>query len=258
MYVRVVYHIQLFHVTRVNESCHVTQFSAAPVVVCVEELCHTYNSVMSHVWTSHVTHTIESCHACEWVTSRSFQLHQWWCALQEAITSNAAFVSHGVAVCCSVLQRVAGGHHFKCCLCESLCCSVLQCVAVCKYCLCESLYRSVVAVFGSVLQFVAVCAVYHMVLQRVAVCWCLQQEVITSNARLRESLYCSVVAVRAVCYSVLQVLKYITVGCSGLQCAVVCCSVLKYVAACCKKPSHPMLPLCVHESCPTNKYVICT
>jgi len=33
------------------------------------ESCHTYGWVMSHIWMSHVTHEAESCHTSEWVTS---------------------------------------------------------------------------------------------------------------------------------------------------------------------------------------------
>ena len=42
----------IYHVTRVNETCH------------------TRERVMSHMWRSHVTHENTACHTCEWVMSQ--------------------------------------------------------------------------------------------------------------------------------------------------------------------------------------------
>ena len=89
-----------------------------------------------------------------------------------------------------------------------MCCSELQCVAVCcsKLCVAVSCSKLCVAVFVpvqcSVLQCVAVSC---RVLQCVAVC-------------------CSV------CYNVVQC---VAVCCSALQCVAVYCSVLPCIAVCC-------------------------
>jgi len=88
-------HIQISHVTHLNESCHTLEivmvdrpimsafvcvYMCVCVYVCVcgrererdthlnEPSC-TSEWVMSHMWVSRVTHVSESCHACEWVMS---------------------------------------------------------------------------------------------------------------------------------------------------------------------------------------------
>jgi len=87
------------------------------------------------------------------------------CAYPTALRRSS--VLQCAAVCCSMLQRVAGGNDKELRLsygvaqvkCLAVCCSVLQCVAVC----CGVL--QCVAVYCGVLQRVAVCC---SVLQRVA------------------------------------------------------------------------------------------
>ena len=41
----------------------------------MNELCHTYEWVMSHIWMSHVSHMNESCHTYEWVMSHIWMSH---------------------------------------------------------------------------------------------------------------------------------------------------------------------------------------
>jgi len=56
--------------------------------------CHTYERSMAHMWMSHASHMNKSCHTHKWVMS-----HACW-ASSTSPTDNGA-------VCCSVLQCVA-------------------------------------------------------------------------------------------------------------------------------------------------------
>jgi len=102
--------------------------------------------------------------------------------------------------------------------CSTVCCSVLQYVAV-RY---------------SALQCVAVCC---SVVQCVAVC-CSELQCVAIRDRnqkdglplLSVPMRCSQLQCVAVCYCVLQC---VAVCCSALQCVAVCCSVLQCVAVCC-------------------------
>jgi len=125
-----------------------------------------------------------------------------------------------VAVCCSVLQCVA-----VCCSvcsvmrCVAVCCSALQCVAVCAVCC-------------SVLQNVAECC---RVLQSVAVCCSVLQQGNHTHPRLilsrmRAAVCCSVWQCVAVC-CVLHM----------LQCVAVCCSVMQLQSVAASK-SHASTP----------------
>jgi len=112
-----------------------------------------------------------------------------------AVGHRASVISVTVGtVCCSVLQCVA--------LCVAVCCSVLQCVAVCCSVCC------------SVLQCVAVCC---GMLQRV----CCYQIVFVILATFG-----------GVCCSVLQRVLQCVVQPYVLQCVTVCCGALRCVAAC--------------------------
>ena len=44
-------------------------------VTHMNELCHTYEWVMSHIWMHHVTHKNGSCHIYEWVVARIWMRH---------------------------------------------------------------------------------------------------------------------------------------------------------------------------------------
>ena len=143
----------------------------------------------------------------------------------------------GVAVCCSVLQRVAAccsvlqyviddphaGYvlEIRCC---TLCCSVLQRVAAC----CSVLQRVAVChrrptlwlcAGNPVLQCVAMCC---SVLQRAAACCSVLQYVI-------DNLHCGYMRGIRCC----SVLQRVAACCSVLQRIAACCSVLQRVAACC-------------------------
>ena len=64
-------HIWMIHVTRMNESHHITH---------IKKLRHAYAWVLSHVWMSHVTRIKELWHAYEWVASRvwmSMDEYEW-------------------------------------------------------------------------------------------------------------------------------------------------------------------------------------
>jgi len=112
-------------------------------------------------------------------------------------------------MCCSVLQCVA----VCCSLCVAVCCSVLQCVAVC--CRCVWISHVTNTMCCSVLQCVAVCC---RVLQCVAVCCrCVWMSHVTYT------MCCSVLQCVADMY------KWVI---SHTQCVAVCCSVLQRVAAC--------------------------
>jgi len=104
-----------------------------------------------------------------------------------------------------------------------LCCSVLQCVAVCCSVLLY-LLRSLVGTRSIVFQCVAVCC---SVLQCIAMCCSTCSGVKSTKDRM--------------CCSMLQ---YIVVCCSVLQCVAVCCSVLQYLLRSqCNKRSN-MRPFC--------------
>ena len=99
----------------------------------------------------------------------------------------------------------------RCCLCRSVCCSVLQCVAVC----CSVLQCG--AACCSVLQCGAVCC---SVLQCVAVCHCLL--VLTDLMLQCVAVCCSVLQCVAVSCGVFALLSIVVaVCCSMLQCVVV-------------------------------------
>ena len=99
------------------------------------------------------------------------------------------------AVCCSVLQSVAG------------CCRVLQCMYPLPWVSVDTFYNA--RIFCSVLQCVAVCC---SVLQCVAM-----------TTQVIELLGGQISCELAVCCSVLQC---VAACCSVLQCVAVCCSVL--------------------------------
>ena len=140
------------------------------------------------------------------------------CVLQRVTVCCSVFsVLQYVEVCCSVLQMTRlhsskiGRESVLCCSmlqCVAVCssprvCIVLQCVAVCcSHCTmfrCVAVHNCLVLVRCSVLQCVAVCC---NLLPRVAVC--------------RSASQCA-----AVCPSASQ---YVAVCCSVLQCVAVCCS----------------------------------
>jgi len=121
---------------------------------------------MEHV--SHVTYVNESCFTQGSVgttVSRQAVFGTIYC-LKHAPWQFYYEVLQCVAVCCSVLQRVAVCRSVPWCV--AVCCSVLQCVAV--YCsvsqcvaeCCSELHFVIVC--GSVLQCVAVC---HIVLNTI-------------------------------------------------------------------------------------------
>jgi len=140
-----------------------------------------------------------------------------------------------------------------------VCCSVLQCVAVCHQHCSISSYLSCsklpcFTVFYSVFQCVTIyswllfyfqCKNWVVLIQLtfsiassficIGFVW---QILVTFQAMFVCS--CSVLQCVAVCYCVLQcvavccrVLQCVAVCCSVLQCVAVCCSVLQRVAACC-------------------------
>ena len=112
-------------------------------------------------------------------------LTRWAACTRRAVPCACVSVLQYVAVCCSVLQCAA-----VCLQCVAVCCSLLQCAAVCLRC---------VAVYCSVLRSVGQLA-------RVELC------------HVHTSVCCSM-------------LQYVAVYCSLLQCAAVCCSVLQCVVA---------------------------
>jgi len=70
---RVVSHIWMSHVTRVNQSCHTYEWVMSHIcmscVIHMNESCHTCECATSHLWMSHVTRMNESRHTFEWVMS---------------------------------------------------------------------------------------------------------------------------------------------------------------------------------------------
>ena len=111
-----------------------------------------------------------------------------------------------------------------------MCCSVLQCVAVCC-CMFTLTIRELSKAMSKrrVLQYVAVCCsllhcvtVYCSMVQCVAVCYCI---VVQCGV-----VWCSVLQYAEVCCSVLPC---VAVCCSVWQCVALCCSVLQCVAVCC-------------------------
>jgi len=166
-----------------------------------EDVLHTHplwrkrcvtHTLFWHIHTHTHSHTLYGAH---------------WCALR-SVCATHAHVSVWEILCLHTridadswrTYFAAQAHRF-----ETVCCSVLQCVAVCGsvmqcFTVCCNVLQSV-AVCGSVLQCVTVCC---SVLQRVAVCCSLLQYVVS-----------------CVC---------VTVCCSVLQCIVICCGVSKYVA----------------------------
>jgi len=84
--------------------------------------------------------------------------------------------------------------------CVAMCCSVLQCVAVCC---------SVLQVCCSVLQYVAVCC-----------------SVVPTRCSLVKLTWCSVLLFFTMYCNVFQLLQCTVVCCSVLQCVARCCSVL--------------------------------
>jgi len=154
------------------------------------------------------------------------------------------------AVCCSVLAR----HHLVAAE-VGICCSVLQCVAVC--CLDVTLLQKKTSIHAYIVSYASWYVyvymwsvhVYRKVLARrhcvaadlTSVCCgrdrCMLQCVAVCYSGLNCSHVCSsawaqrhCVAVEiGVCCSVLQCAP---VCCSILQCAPVCCSVLQFVAVC--------------------------
>ena len=103
--------------------------------------------------------------------------------------------------CISSAEHHAGNAYQRVAVRCSVCCSVLQCVAV----------------RDSVLQCVAVCCI---VLQCVAVCYSVYLERFISSAEHPAGNTHQCVAVRC------------SVCCSVLQCMTVCCNMLQYVAVC--------------------------
>jgi len=79
-------HIQMIHVTYMNESCHIYEWVMSHIweshVTYMNESCHThsidpchtYERVMSHIWMSHVNLMNESCHTYEWVMSHTIHI----------------------------------------------------------------------------------------------------------------------------------------------------------------------------------------
>jgi len=67
-------HVQICHVTHMNESGHSCEFVMSHVLIRHvthwNASCHTYRWVMSHIWMSHVTHMNQSCHTYEWDMSQ--------------------------------------------------------------------------------------------------------------------------------------------------------------------------------------------
>ena len=66
VYIRVMSHIWMSHVTHMDELCHrptnhVTHINGS-CQTCMNESCLAHNWVMSLVWLSYVTHMNESCH----------------------------------------------------------------------------------------------------------------------------------------------------------------------------------------------------
>jgi len=148
-----------------------------------------------------------------------------------------------LAVCCSVLQRVAvccnvlqcrsrseGYLAYQSRLLQSVCCSVLQCFAVC----CSVL--QCVSVCCSVLQCVAVCC---SVLQNVAVCCSVLQRV-----AVRESALCEHFS------KVSSIIIWQRVA----VCVAVCCSILQHtrvgtVWTFLKSLLHSHLTVCARNDC---------
>jgi len=103
-----------------------------------------------------------------------------------------------------------------------VCCSVLQCVAVCNLIISSRLGSVVAFILSrccSVLQYIALC-----VLQCCAVCSAVRHLIaFFFDSRVGGGLhFVTILQCVAVCCNVLQC---VAVCCSVLQCAVVCCSV---------------------------------
>ena len=95
-----------------------------------------------------------------------------------------------------------------------MCCSVLQCVALCCSVLYEHACRSALVPRG---------CVWCSVMQRVAAC-CILRRHTREFSHVQEGF---------ICCSFCSVLQCVAVCCSVLQCVAVCCSVLQCVANCC-------------------------
>ena len=79
VWMRVMSHICMSHVTCMIESCHTHVWVMSHIwmshITHMNESCHMYDWVMSHIWMSHVTHMNESCHTYEWVMSHIWMSH---------------------------------------------------------------------------------------------------------------------------------------------------------------------------------------
>ena len=98
-----IYHVLMSYATRRNESCHVSMSHATYLQhhLPPQQVCHTYEWVMPHVGMSHVTH--------EWVMSSMDES----CHIS-TVCVNESCHTHWVvsAVCCSALQCVAVCHEW--------------------------------------------------------------------------------------------------------------------------------------------------
>jgi len=160
--------------------------------------------------------------------------------LYESVVQESAPERLCVAVCCSMLQYVAVSAHKGECTRETMCCSVLPCVAVCC----------------SVLQCVAVCCsecvkrrvhAKDYMLQCVAVCCSMKQQICVKESareRQRVAVRCSMFqcVFQRVCQKGERTRERMC--CSTLQCVAVCCSVLQCVAVCCNALHYVALSVC--------------
>jgi len=132
-------------------------------------------------------------------------------------------------MCYSVYQRA----RFR--VCVAVCCSLLQCGAVCVQC---------VAVCCSMLLYVAVCC---SVLQCVQCVQCISEGLFIVCCSLLQSavvccslLQCTTEGLFRVCHCVEEYIKGPFQ--SVCQYVAVCCSVLQYVAVCIRGPTHQIGP----------------
>ena len=144
-------HTWMSHVTQMNESCRTHEWVMSHTwmrhVSHTHESSHTYKCVMSQISMHHVTRMNASFHTYEWVMSHVRHVTHRYMMLQWRIANKSRAVTNiivGVRQMASTLEVVAafGRYKYKIRLMQRrarqvvllrviVCCSVLQCVAVC-------------------------------------------------------------------------------------------------------------------------------